>query len=133
MLGLNISVTVPLAKGKVKVRPAKVTVRLALAVLTILAKGQKSITLPLLATLLVDEERKVFVDLMVPEAQVTMAEVTVHHHPVMMAPRTLLHPEGLEDRLAMFGILVQVRSQASSGVVDRYQRHQRLTLMRSSQ
>jgi len=100
-----------MAPGKVVVRPAKVTVRLALAALTILAKGQKSTILALLATPPVDEERRASVGLAVPETQVMVAmavAVMAHPHPVMTSHHVPLLPGDQGDRLETLGILVLV-------------------------
>jgi len=106
MLGSNISVTVPktLATAKVTVQvmaPGQVTVALVI--------NQHGMTLALLATLLVDEERKVFADLAVPETLVAMAvAVMAHLHLVMTNLHAPLHPEDQGDRLETLGILVLV-------------------------
>jgi len=96
-----------MAPGKVQVRPAKVTVRLALATL---AHGQKGITLALLEMRLAGEAKRESVDLVVPETQVATVAVMALLHPVMLSRHTLLLREGHAGRLAMFGTLVLVQN-----------------------
>jgi len=85
------------------VAPGKVTVALA--------KGQLSMTLPLLAKVLDAEERRASVGLAVQETLVVMvAAVTAHLPTVMTSHHALLHREDQGDRLATLGTLVLVLS-----------------------